>query len=135
PPPPRQSGRFAYFNYAKKNQQVNYVGDGLNIWPAVHCFDVARLYRLALENGKAGSVYHAVAEGIPVKKVATAISEKLELPLKSVRGFESWKRLSVFSQVVSLNTPANSQWTQKELGWKAIHPDLLSDLQQDFYYT
>jgi nucleoside-diphosphate-sugar epimerase len=122
-------------NYAKKNQQVNYVGNGLNIWPAVHRFDAARLYILALENGKAGSVYHAVAEGIPVKKVATAISEKLGLPLKSVRGFESWRKLSVFSQVVSLDTPANSQWTQKELGWKAIHSDLLSDLQQDFYYS
>jgi hypothetical protein len=76
-----------------------------------------------------------VAEGIPVKKVATAISEKLRLPLKSVRGFEGWRKLSVFSQVVSLDTPANSQWTQKELGWKAIHPDLLSDLQKDFYYS
>lgn len=122
-------------NYAKKNQQVNYVGDGLNIWPAVHRFDAARLYRLALENGKAGSVYHAVAECIPVKKIATAVSEKLGLPLKGVRGFESWRRLSLFSQVVSLNTPANSQWTQKELGWKAIYSDLLSDLQQNFYYS
>ena len=53
-------------NYAKKNQQVNYVGNGDNIWPAINRLDAARLYRLALENGKAGSVYHGVAEGIPV---------------------------------------------------------------------
>jgi nucleoside-diphosphate-sugar epimerase len=122
-------------NYAKTNQQVNYVGNGLNIWPAVHRFDAARLYILDLENGKAGSVYHVVAEGIPVKKVAAAISEKLGLPLKSVRGFESWCKLSVFSKVVSLDTPANSQWTQKEFGWEAMHSDLLSDPRQDFYYS
>ena len=62
------------------------------------------------------------------------ISEKLKLPLKSVRGFEAQRKLSWFSMTVSLNTPANSQWTQKELGWKAIHPSLLDDLNQDFYF-
>ena len=39
-----------------------YVGDGRNRWPAAHVLDVARLYRLALERGRAGARFHAVAE-------------------------------------------------------------------------
>jgi nucleoside-diphosphate-sugar epimerase len=124
-----------FIQYARKNKHVYYIGDGANIWPAVHRFDAAHLYKLALENGKAGSVYHAAAEGVPVKQIATAVSNKLDLPLSSVNGLRALTKLSWFSMTVSLNTPANSNWTQKELGWKAVQPDLISELNQDFYYS
>lgn len=123
-----------YIAYARKNREANYVGDGENIWPAVHRFDAARLYRLAMEKGKAGSVYHAVAEGVYAKQVAAAVGDMLTIPLRSVSMPGALRRLSLFALIVSLNTPANSDWTQKELNWKAIHPDFLSDLKESFYF-
>src|SRR5256885_12012907 len=48
-----------------------YIGDGANRWPAVHRFDAAHLFRLAVERAPAGSVLHAVAdEGVPVRHIA-----------------------------------------------------------------
>lgn len=121
--------------YAKKNKEVNYIGKGMNTWAAVSRLDAAHLYRLALERGKAGSIYHAVAEVTPVKQIAAAISQKMNLPLVSVGNLKGIQKLSMFSMTVASNTPANSEWTQKELGWNPTHPNLLSDLKQDFYYT
>mgnify|MGYP003694022375 CR=1 FL=1 len=47
---------------------------GANRWPAVHRFDAARLFCLALDKAPAGSVLHAVAdEGVPIRAVAEVI--------------------------------------------------------------
>lgn len=120
---------FRYFSYVKKNKQANYIGKGENIWPAVHRLDVAHLFLLALEKGKAGSVYHAIAEGVTAKQVAERASENLSIPLKSVGKIRSLKRFSWFSVIVSLDTPANSRWTREQLGWEPTHTDYLSDLK------
>src|ERR1700678_102846 len=75
-PPPRHGGGDAGFiprliAIAKKKRASAYVGDGSNRWPAAHRHDVARLYRLALENGAAGSTYHGVAEiRVPFRGIA-----------------------------------------------------------------
>jgi len=49
----------------------------------VHVLDAARLYRLALEEGVAGSTYHAVGEkGVPFRQIAEAIGGGLNIPVK-----------------------------------------------------
>lgn len=67
-----------------------YMDEGQNRWPAVHRLDAARLFRLVLENGKAGAAYHGAAdEGIPVRELAGVIGRHLSLPVVSKSGEEA----------------------------------------------
>ena len=60
--------------FAREKGYAIYVGEGNNLWPAVHRLDAAKLYRLALEKGSAGAVFHGVGdEGIPTRKLAEII--------------------------------------------------------------
>ena len=62
---------------AQKKGFVGYIGEGDNLWPAVHRRDAARLYRLALERGARGEAYHNVAEeGVPYRAIAEAIGRQ-----------------------------------------------------------
>jgi hypothetical protein len=66
-----------------------YIGDGTSRWPAVHVKDAASLYRLAVEQAPAGAVLNAVGdEGVPVREIAEAIGEHLNLRAKSLPAAE-----------------------------------------------
>jgi nucleoside-diphosphate-sugar epimerase len=62
-----------------------YVGEGLNRFPAAHVLDVARLYRLAIEQGEPGARYHAVdEEGVSTRDIAQAIGDGMGVPVISI---------------------------------------------------
>jgi nucleoside-diphosphate-sugar epimerase len=66
---------------ANQNGSVGYPGDGTNQWTAVHARDVASLFRSALEEGPAGSYWHAVDDSaIPFRTIADALASRLDLP-------------------------------------------------------
>jgi hypothetical protein len=57
-----------------------YVGDGLNRWPAAYVVDVARLYRLVIKKAESNAKYHAVAEeGVTMRAIAEAIGRRLKI--------------------------------------------------------
>lgn len=111
-----------------------YIDAGLNRWPAVHRHDAARLYRLALENGVAGSKYHAVGEeGIAMKDIAEAIGHNLGLPAVSKTLDEAGSLDSFISFVMSIDNPTSSKKTQELLGWEPLGRKLLDDIKAGVY--
>ena len=111
-----------------------YIGAGANRWPAAHVSDVARLYRLALEKGEAGSHYNAVAEeGIPAKEIAEVIGRGLQVPVVSLSPEEAPAHFGWLGMFVALDMPASSALTQERLGWHPTGPGLIADLEQMQY--
>ena len=120
---------------AREKGAVAYIGEGHNHWPAVHRFDAARLYRLALENGEAGKRYHAVAEeGVPFRDIATALSKGLDLPLISIAPENATEHFGWFANFAAIDVQVSSVRTQSELGWTPTGPGLIADLEAGHYF-
>jgi nucleoside-diphosphate-sugar epimerase len=112
-----------------------YIGDGSNRWPAVHRLDAANLYRLALEDGPAGSVFHAIAdEGIATRDIAEVIGRHLELPVVSIAPQDAAEHFGWMGVFFGIDAPASSALTQERLGWNPVHPGLIADLEQGHYF-
>jgi len=111
-----------------------YVGAGNERWSAAHVSDVARLFRLALEQHEPGARYHAVAEeGVLAREVAEAVGLGLAIPVRSLSPEEVPEYYGPFAHFAALDLPASSEWTRKRLGWKPMGPSLLSALQHMNY--
>jgi nucleoside-diphosphate-sugar epimerase len=121
---------------ARKNGFAAWVGEGANVWPAVHTLDAARLYRLAVESAPAGTRLHAVQdEGVTFRAIAEAIGKGLGLPAKSVSAEEAPKVLGPLAHFAQLDNPTTSARTQKRLGWTPTHAGLLADLGERHYFA
>ena len=111
-----------------------YVGDGENLWPAVHRLDAARVYCLALERGARGEAYHAVAEeSIPFRAIAEAIGRQLGLPARSLTQEEAETHFGPLAMWVGNNGPASSEWTAKTLGWAPEQVGIVADIERPDY--
>ncbi|MEK1891227.1 MAG: SDR family oxidoreductase [Phyllobacterium sp.] len=113
-----------------------YIGEGLNRWPAVHRFDAALLYRLAIEQAVAGARYHASDEnGVPFKDIAEVIGRRLNLPVVSLGHEEAAEHFGWFTHFAAIDNPTSSAQTRKALGWQPKEPGLLADLDQPSYFA
>lgn len=120
---------------AREKGVAAYVGEGANRWAAVHRDDAARIYVLALEQGKAGERYHGVAEeGVPFRQIAETIGRKLGVPVKSVRPEEAGDALGWMGRFAQLDAPASSMLTRQRLGWTPVGPTLAEDLESGTYF-
>jgi nucleoside-diphosphate-sugar epimerase len=112
-----------------------YIGDGANRWPAVHRLDAANLYRLALEKGRAGSVFHAVGdEGVPTREIAQVIGRHLDVPVVSVSPDDAGDHFGWMGAFYPVDRPASSALTQERLSWEPTHIGLIEDLEQGHYF-
>jgi nucleoside-diphosphate-sugar epimerase len=110
-----------------------YVGEGGNRWPAVHRRDAAKLFRLALERGEAGTRVHAVGEpGVTLRAIAEAIGQRLAIPARSLGPEEAASHFGFFAQFIGNDIPASSAVTQESLGWRPAGPSLIDGLMGDY---
>ena len=131
----RRAGRITWhIELARQRGRVAYVGAGRNRLPAVHVSDAVRLYRLALENGRAGARYNAVAEeGVALRDIADAIGAGLKIPVESIAPEEAPEYFGWMAQLVTLDLAASGTLTRQQLAWNPTGPDLLTDLRNMDY--
>ena len=120
---------------AREKGVSGYIGDGSNHWPAVHRSDAARLFRLALEQAPAGSVWHAVAEeGIPTRAIAEVIGQHLDIPTVSIDPAHATDHFGWMGIFWAVDVQASSELTQQRLGWHPTGPGLIEDLKRGHYF-
>ena len=115
---------------ARQKGVAAYVGEGRNVWPAAHVGDVARLYRLAVEQGRQGERFNAVGEeGIAARDIVAVLGAGLGLPVVSIPPEQAQEHFGWMGMFVGMDMPASSAWTQGRLGWTPEGPSLLEDLK------
>ena len=111
-----------------------WVGDGDNLWPAVHRLDCARVYTLALEHGVGGEAYHPIAEqGVPFRLIAEAIGRQLGLSSRPIAPDEAEAHFGGIAMFASGNGPASSERTRRTLSWEPREADIVADIERPDY--
>ena len=125
-----------FINIASKTGLSAYIGDGANVWPAVHRLDAARLFRIAVEQAPAGTLLNAVGdEGVPFHDIAEVIGRHLQVPVKSLAVEEARAQFGTLAGFAGIDNPASSAITQQRFGWHPAEPGLIADLDQGHYFV
>lgn len=119
------------YHSARKTGAVCYVGRGLNAYSSAHVDDLANLFSLALQKGRAGALYHCVAAEQSFRAMAETIAGVLGVGTRSVTVEEAqqiWDKFSgvtVFSSCSRIRSPV----ARAELGWEQT--PALSDILEE----
>ncbi|MGA3068016.1 MAG: SDR family oxidoreductase [Tepidisphaeraceae bacterium] len=120
---------------AREKGASAFVGDGANRWPAVHRFDAANLFKLAIEKNLSPARYHGVAEqGVPFRDIAAVIGRRLNLPVVSKTPEEAAAHFGWFAHFAMIDNPTSSAKTQELLKWRPKQTGLISDLDRPSYF-
>lgn len=107
-----------FMSIALQKGQSAYVEDVDRHWSAGHRDDAVALFRLAVEKGRAGAVYHAVAEeGVSLKSIATEVGKHLDVPVVGIRDEQVDEWFTWFGFGMKGDSRASSGQTKSELGW------------------
>jgi nucleoside-diphosphate-sugar epimerase len=121
---------------AREHGVAAYTGDGSNRWPAANTYDIAVLYRLAVERAPAGSTLHGVADtGIPRRVIAETIAGQLGVEARSITDHEAPQYLGYLAPFAAFDNPTSNDRTRALLGWEPTHPGWVQDVQAGHYFA
>jgi nucleoside-diphosphate-sugar epimerase len=109
-----------------------YIGRGLSLYSTVHVDDLVEAYRLALERGTPGALYHCVSGELNNRSIAELIGKRLAVPTRSVtmdEGIDIWGKFAVLI-VMSVCSRSRSPRARAELGWRPRHFDVPGEILQ-----
>jgi nucleoside-diphosphate-sugar epimerase len=119
---------------AKESGKVQVIGKGLNLWSNIHIDDLADLYVLALEQGRAGSFYFAENGENSFGELGQAIADRLKLgPVQSLDAdlaAESWGPASAYFTFGS-NSRVRGKRARTELGWQPYRQSALAWIETE----
>lgn len=107
-----------------------YIGRGLNLYTHVHIDDLAQLYRLALERGTAGALYHAAAGELNNRSIAEYVAQRKGVGTRSVTVSEAIDIWGKFATLIVLGVCSRSRSprSRRELGWAPRQTDLAQEI-------
>jgi nucleoside-diphosphate-sugar epimerase len=123
---------------AQQAGRARFIEPGDYQYSVIHVDDVAKLFVLALEKGRAGAVYHAVSEsGISIKAIAEAIARLLGC---AVQGMSKEEAIQVWglslTTFFSINNQVSCTRAEADLGWRPeIKITMLDDIEFGSYRT
>lgn len=119
------------YHSARATGAVCHIGRGLNVYSNVHVDDLADLYRLALDKGRAGALYFAVAGEVSYGVMARAVADALAVPTRSItveEGKAIWDPFMAGIVLCSCSRQRSPR-AREELGWQP-RPDRLDILEE-----
>lgn len=123
------------FQAVPKAGAACYLGLGLNLYTNVHVEDLAQVYVLALDRGRPGALYHAVAGEVCWRTIAEAVAQVMGCDPRSISYDEMcalWGKLDApYRFAVSSRSRAVA--TRRDLGWAPRHLDLIDDILNGSY--
>lgn len=74
-------------------------------------------------------------EGLPFRDLASVIGKQLNLPVVSISREDADAHFGFLGTIAALDIPRSSIQTQELLGWHRVHPGLMADLEQGYYFN
>jgi nucleoside-diphosphate-sugar epimerase len=115
---------------------ARYIEPGDFKYSVVHVDEAVELYIQAMQNGKAGSIYHAVSEsGITSKAITEAVARMLGCEVAEISKQEAIQAWGMaVATFFSLNNQTSCSKAERELGWKpSVDTTILEDIEYGSY--
>jgi nucleoside-diphosphate-sugar epimerase len=138
PPMVWGAGQFAatelIYESVRKTGSACYVGAGLNLYSNVHIKDLIELYRLVIEKGSAGSLYHAVSGELCYRVIAELVARRVRCGTRSVSMNEAIEIWGKFATLIVLGVSSRTRCprARAELGWLPSHVNLIDSILSGF---